>query len=417
MRNLSDKEYFELCNESYKKDILIKGKVLLNTNTKEKWKVLDSVDNEKSGLQGSALVPSEEYEDIKSGKKEPSNIVFVSRGTEDLTDWGCNISDLGTYPKPSELRKFDKNEKIKNIRKSIENNETIPGLTKKYVLGRTTTKNNQFVEYEDFVNETVKKYNPKDYTFTGHSLGGALAQYVGVLHDKKTVTYSAAKAYRLLPKEYQERVKSGYYDDKIVNYKHEYDPVGHVPLGELIGRQLFVQSNVKDFFKGNIMDVLRFETNPLFSMIFLGKYAIDQHVLDSFDGAFTSDGAIKLLIDADEVFKATNILRENIEYIDRIIAQIEDRMDTLDRETNRIYQSISEQLGVGEFNLLSQSDLDEIMDEIVPYKPNRFYDREKGETLIYALQIERNRLGELINQIEYGVRAMQDGDLNAANLF
>lgn len=421
MRNISDKEYFKLCNESYKDSVIGNGNDI-EIGNELKWKVLDSVDNKKSGLQGSALVPAKEYDDIKSGKKEPSNIVFVSRGTENLTDWGCNISDLGTYPKPIILRKVEQNNAVKIVRRAIKHNIVMPTFAKKYALGATTTKNNQFVEYEDFVNETVKKYNPKDYTFTGHSLGGALAQYVGVLHDKKTVTYSAARAYRLLPKEYQERVKSGYYDDKIVNYKHEYDPVGHVPLGELIGRQLFVQSNVKDFFKkGNISDLLKMLNNPISSVVtseimFL-KYMIDQHVLDSFDGAFTSDGAIKLLVDADEVFKATNILRENIEYIDRIIAQIEDRMDTLDRETNRIYQSISEQLGVGEFNLLSQSDLDEIMDEIVPYKPNRFYDREKGETLIYALQIERNRLGELINQIENGVRAMQDGDLNAANLF
>lgn len=406
INNLSDLEYFELCDKSYEKDILEKGKLL--TNTKDKWKVLDSIDS-SSGLQGSALVPANEYEDIKKGKKEPSNIVFVSRGTENLTDWACNISDLGTYPKPIKLRKIEKSNIIKIERLAIKSNIVMPKLAKKYLLGTTKTENNQFVEYEDFVNETVKKYNPKDYSFTGHSLGGALAQYVGTLHDKRTVTYSAAKAYRLLPKEIQEKVKSGYYDDKIVNYKHEYDPVGHVPLGELIGRQLFVKSNLKRFSKEDLM---------FSGLLGFGKYAVDQHILDSFDGVFTSDGNVKLFVNADEIFKSTHSLREVIEYLNGLIYELEERMETLDRETDRIYEELLSEIGTGEFSHLTQRDLDELIDEIVPYKhPNRFYDREMGEDIIYGIQVKKNQLMELIEWIEDGVRRIQEGDLNAANLF
>ena len=285
----------------------------------------------------------------------------------------------------------------------------MPKLAKKYLLGTTKTENNQFVEYEEFVNQTVKKYNPKDYSFTGHSLGGALAQYVGVLHDKRTVTYSAAKAYRLLPKEIQEKVKSGYYDDKIVNYKHEYDPVGHVPLGELIGRQLFVKSNLKRFSKEDLM---------FSGLLGFGKYAVDQHILDSFDGVFTSDGNVKLFVNADEIFKSTHSLREVIEYLEGLIYELEERMETIDRETDRIYEELLSEIGTGEFSHLTQRDLDELIDEIVPYKyPNRFYDREMGEDIIYSIQVKKNQLMELIEWIEDGVRRIQEGDLNAANLF
>lgn len=426
-KGMSDEEYYKLCKESYDNEILKDGKdIKIQVSTKEiKWKVLDSVDNKKSGLQGSVLVPSEEYEDIKSGKKEASNMIFISRGTENLTDWACNISDLGTYPKPIKLREFEKSNFIKISRASIQLNQAIPKDLKKYTLGSMSTKNNQFVEYEDFVNETVKKYKPKDYSFTGHSLGGALAQYEGVLHDKKTVTYSAARAYRLLPKEFQNKVKSGYYDSKIVNYKHTYDPVGHVPLGKLIGRQLFVQSNVKYPLKENSFDILNLIdnqpasiANSLLSGIIFGKYAIDQHSLGSFDGVFTSGGNVKLYVNVDEVLRSTNSLRDNINYLDGLIYQIEERMDTLDRETQRIYEELLSEMGRGEYSRLTQSDLDELMDEIAPYKnPNRFYDREKGEYLIYGLEVQKNKLIGLIDGIESGVREIQEGDLNAANLF
>ncbi|EPY6473098.1 lipase family protein [Clostridium sporogenes] len=414
-RVITDKEYFKMCKKSYDDDVLKNGNsIKFREGTKEiKWRVLDSVDNEKSGLQGSALVPSKEYEAIKSGKKKPSNMVFVSRGTENLTDWACNISDLGTYQKPVKLRKIQNNNFIKIERAVIKNNIAMPIIPKKYVLGTITTENNQFVEYEDFVNETVKKYNPKDYSFTGHSLGGALAQYEGVLHDKRTVTYSAAKSYRLLPKEFQEKVKSAYYDNKIVNYKHEYDPVGHVPLGQLIGRQLFVQSNVKCFDMQKLSGF-----SILSSILEFGKYAIGQHLMGSFDGAFTSDGNIKILVNVDQILSSANSLRYNIDYIDQAIYQLEERMDTLDGETDRIYKELLSEMGTREFSHLTQRDLDDLMDEIVPYKyPNRFYDREKGEYLIYSLQVEKNRLMELIAGIENGVREMQEGDLNASNLF
>ncbi|WP_250674474.1 hypothetical protein LZ906_016605 (plasmid) [Paraclostridium ghonii] len=422
-KEMSDEEYYDLCNKSYKDEILRGGNdIKIQAGTKEiKWKVLDSVDNKKSGLQGSALVPSEEYEDIKSGKKEASNMVFLSRGTESLTDWACNISDLGTYPKPIKLREFEKSNFIKISRASIKINQAIPNVFKKYILGSMSTKNNQFVEYEDFVNETVKKYKPKEYSFTGHSLGGALAQYEGVLHDKKTVTYSAARAYRLLPKEFQNKVKNGYYDSKIVNYKHEYDPVGHVPSGELIGRQLFVQSNVKFSFKDdsfNILNLIPSASRFGLSTILFGKYALDQHSLGSFDGVFTSSGNVKLYVNVDEVLRSTNSLRDNTNYLDGLIYHIEERMDTLDRETQRIYEELLSEMGRGEYSRLTQADLDELMDEIVPYKnPNRFYDRQKGEYLIYGLEVQKSKLIGLIDGIESGVREIQEGDLNAANLF
>lgn len=325
LNNLKDQEYYELNKISYDDKILNKGNSIEIKN-EAKWKVIDSIDNKKSGLQGAALVPAEEYEDITSGKQEPSNMVFVSRGTNNLTDWECNFTDLGSYPKPSTLRKIEQSELLKKSRAVLKSSISL-SVIKKFFNGATSTKNNQFVEYEDFVNATVKKYKPKDYSFTGHSLGGALAQYTGVLHGKRTVTYSAARAYRLLPSEYQNKVLNGDYNNLIFNYRHEGDIVGYVPFGKIIGTSFNVQPNIDK--KG-----------------FLG---IPQHLLTSFEGMFTSNGAIKLLVKSEEVRDVLNKLRENLDYIDRIIYNIKHRMDTLDYEAQRVYNELLNKLESGEF--------------------------------------------------------------------
>lgn len=95
---ISDKEYFEISKISYDNEILNSGNNV-KIEGDIKWKVLESIDNKKSGLQGAALVPANEYEDVKSGKKEPSNMIFVSRGTENLTEELKNIKKNGLHKK------------------------------------------------------------------------------------------------------------------------------------------------------------------------------------------------------------------------------------------------------------------------------------------------------------------------------
>ena len=49
----------------------------------------------------------------------------------------------------------------------------------------------QFADAEAFVNSTLSKYqDSSNYTFTGHSLGGALAQYLKNLFSKKEHNYA-----------------------------------------------------------------------------------------------------------------------------------------------------------------------------------------------------------------------------------
>ncbi|MBA3926245.1 lipase family protein [Listeria rustica] len=155
------------------------------------WVTINSI-NKKSGLQAAAVVPYQEYIDVCSGKtKEFTNIIFTSRGSEEKADWSTNLTDL---PK-SQLPKQE----------------------------------SQFKEYNNFVNITLSKHTTKNYSFTGHSLGGALAQYEAVKHTKPAVTFAAARSFNKLTPDEQAKAKDGAYFNLIKDFRHHGDVVGLLP--------------------------------------------------------------------------------------------------------------------------------------------------------------------------------------------
>ncbi|PFV24007.1 hypothetical protein COK97_07905, partial [Bacillus cereus] len=143
MSTTNDKTYWTFSSKIYENSKLEEGKTF-HTEQGD-YKVVDVVNKEESGLQAVVIASQADYKKIKNGQ-EPDHLIFVSRGTESSNDWSTNFNQLGTYPN------------IKNLKKD-------------------QTKNHQFLEYDNFVKDNIAKCKPKDYSFTGHSLGGALAQY------------------------------------------------------------------------------------------------------------------------------------------------------------------------------------------------------------------------------------------------
>jgi hypothetical protein len=94
----------------------------------------------------------------------------------------------------------------------------------------------------------VKKYVAKNYegyeiSATGHSLGGALAEYSSVLHHLKSVTYSAPSIVSLLPNDLQKKVKQGEFKKINISYVHPKDSVGAGALAEYkqhVGRTIYI---------------------------------------------------------------------------------------------------------------------------------------------------------------------------------
>ncbi|WP_201734369.1 lipase family protein, partial [Carnobacterium maltaromaticum] len=221
MVQVTDEQYWGIANNSYKdKNLEIQkikemSKSELNSlqtivlEDGSRWVTINSI-NTDSGLQAMAVIPMNEYKDLCSGKiTEPQTLVFVTRGSEmgedGYNDWiKTNAIILAGGKSPEELKKYE----VEQVNAQ-----------------------NQFIQYDAFVQQTIKDFKPENYSFTGHSLGGALAQYMAVMIDAKATTFAAARAFRLLPPELQQAVRDGKYDDMIRDYRHKNDPVGYLPAG------------------------------------------------------------------------------------------------------------------------------------------------------------------------------------------
>ncbi|WP_051999432.1 hypothetical protein [Listeria cornellensis] len=163
---LTDESYFKLSQLVYDDKYLDKGTRI--SIGEGQFVAANSINSKESGLQAVAFVPLKEYRNFKAGKaKSYDTMVFVSRGTEPT--------------------------KLKDVKADV-------GLLSSKTKG-------QFDDYDRFVHATLKKYDVRDYSFTGHSLGGALAQYEAVKHTKPATTFAAARAYHKLTDAEQTKAK------------------------------------------------------------------------------------------------------------------------------------------------------------------------------------------------------------------
>ncbi|MBF2580651.1 alpha/beta hydrolase family protein [Listeria welshimeri] len=141
---------------------------------------------------------------LKAGQKNKTHIVFVSRGSEELNDWKENLG----------------------------------------LVVKEDDKEGQFKVYDKFVNDTLGKFKTQDYSFTGHSLGGGLAQYEAVKHLKPAATFAAARAFNKLTDKEQKKALNGEYWDLIKDYYHSDDVVGMLPPNaEVFYRQYLMKRN------------------------------------------------------------------------------------------------------------------------------------------------------------------------------
>jgi len=121
---------------------------------------------------------------------------------------------------------------------------------------------NQFTVANDIVKETVEKYGKENVTFTGHSLGGGLAEYFAVKYDVDAITFASAPVYDLLTDEEQKRVANGDFKDQIISYTYSDDIVG--TFKDSIGSKYYMnnpqESEGKNFDNHGITESYRAET-------------------------------------------------------------------------------------------------------------------------------------------------------------
>ncbi|MDM5238936.1 hypothetical protein QUF83_23120 [Bacillus cereus] len=109
---------------------------------------------------------------------------------------------------------------------------------------------NQFTQAVTLMEHVKKEFKDKgvNISATGHSLGGANAQFASAICDVPAVTYSAPGVYDMLPKDIRKRVDAGEYKGQIINYINPKDSISGGALREdktHIGDTYMVNSNFK----------------------------------------------------------------------------------------------------------------------------------------------------------------------------
>lgn len=365
MAQLTDEQYWKLADSVYDDKTLNINEIKKMSESKlndiesikvsdgTKWVTINSI-NHESGLQAMAVVSLDEYKDLCSGKiTAPENMVFVTRG--------------------SELGEDGYNDWIKTNGIVLGSSSVSPEELKKAEIEQVNAQN-QFIQYDAFVRQTIQSYNPQSYSFTGHSLGGALAQYMAVIMDAKATTFAAARAYRLLPPDLQKAVRDGKYDDMIRDYRHKNDPVGYVPFGEIIGSRYMTKSAKSDYH------------------LFLG-----QHTGGSFDGMFNGDGSVMVRISPEEILAQLPLFDSAIENLSVTQEVIDVSTNELDKEIKTIHRHYEDKMGIGSFSHVTVTDMDDIFEEFAQsYSGDNyyFYDRKLKDELLDDLDVHKRKLAE-----------------------
>ncbi len=102
----------------------------------------------------------------------------------------------------------------------------------------------QFAEAEKFVDKVCSSHSHSGYTYTGHSLGGALAQYMTYKTGHNSTTFNAPGVANLVESVVGHKIDYAYYKDKSTNYANESDYIGNLYNDGRIGSNKVVRSKL-----------------------------------------------------------------------------------------------------------------------------------------------------------------------------
>ncbi|MEC1023540.1 lipase family protein [Bacillus paralicheniformis] len=225
---ITDKTYYTLSQESYNRDRLdgkLKTGKPIQTDQSTYWYVEKIKRDNDTGLDAVVFSQGQKTKDGKWVKSDnPKNVVVAFAGTDPKSQFFQDVVDAdggnvvaGFDPK-SEVPYIVK-KGTKDTSKTIGKYNGTPSQDAMLSSGnyKLITKTSQIGQADDLVREVKQKYKGTSTTIstTGHSLGGAEAEYSAVNNDIYAVAFNNPSVVKLHSEEKQKDIKSGKYDSSV----------------------------------------------------------------------------------------------------------------------------------------------------------------------------------------------------------
>ncbi|MFE9275269.1 lipase family protein [Paenibacillus glucanolyticus] len=213
------------------------------------WEVLENTKSYKlSGFDAVTFVNRDTGEAVIAYRGTEGEAQLSASIPDYVSDVGIGIAELkrkAEIERPFEdhLTKFEDAVGISSI------NDWLGETSRKLDKNMNILGTNQMYQAEDYAKEMQEKHKDLNFSLTGHSLGGANAQYAAAYTGMTAVTFSAPSVIGSLSPEFRRKAEDGGFDSQIINFAHPGDIIASGTLGGYdghVGSTYYIDSSYQD---------------------------------------------------------------------------------------------------------------------------------------------------------------------------